>query len=158
MSLFLDPDAKVEWYKIFTDEYGLIQEEFLTDSNRFLKSPITIEDLGRYRCVATNNYGSRYRDAVLSKPNNFVEFLVYGFVDKQQAAFNWNDNYLAVSKFKSENVFNSTSNQSNNFVHLLVRNLKKNINLGQSVYLKCSKSNFKINILTIQIFSLKLIF
>ena len=60
--------------------------EFLTDSASIIRSPVTSDDLGRYRCIATSPQGrTRARDAVLSKldDDNLVDLLIYGFVDRQ---------------------------------------------------------------------------
>lgn len=79
--------------------------EFVTDTKSFLKAPITIEDLGRYKCIAANNFGYRTLDAILSKHNDQMEFLVYGFVDKQSD--HWYENThakLLKSVFKPSNL------------------------------------------------------
>lgn len=83
---FKDPDASTEWYRVSEhDPQTLV--EFLTDSATLLRSPVTTEDLGRYRCVATSPNGrTRARDAILSKlgdDEKNVELLIYGFVDRQ---------------------------------------------------------------------------
>lgn len=77
----------MEWYRVSPhDPQRLV--EFLTDSATLLRAPVTSDDLGRYRCVATSSQGrTRARDAVLSKIDDDntrnVDLLIYGFVDRQ---------------------------------------------------------------------------
>lgn len=85
--LFQDPGARIEWYKVSpSNTHTLV--EFLTDSPGLVRSPVTNDDLGRYRCVATSTTGrTRARDAVLSKlgderDDKHVDLLIYGFVDR----------------------------------------------------------------------------
>lgn len=80
-----DPDAKTEWFKVSSNDPQTLTE-FLTDSASLIRSPVTSEDLGRYRCIATSSQGLvRTRDAILSKldEDNLVDLLIYGFVDRQ---------------------------------------------------------------------------
>ena len=94
-----DPGAKLKWYKISTDSS---KKEFITDQRSFVRAPITNEDLGRYRCITENSHGSRYQEAVLSKQNDHIEFLIYGFVDKQSDLYQPVGRKAISLKFKSE--------------------------------------------------------
>jgi hypothetical protein len=78
--IFQDWDAKLEWFKVIENGTKI---EFLTEHKSIVIEPIALEDLGRYRCIATNYYGSRSRDAILSLSNDQVEMLIFGFVDKR---------------------------------------------------------------------------
>ena len=124
-------DAKQRWFKIH-DESGAL--EFLTSSKSFVRSPITNDDLGRYRCVATNSYGSRFRDAILSRIDNQIEFLTYGFVDKQQEEPN--DLYRTPNVVNLRMETNQYLNQSKPIL-AKVRYYPKNSNFGEPVSFNC---------------------
>lgn len=91
--------------------------EFLTDSRSLVRSPVTNEDLGRYRCVATSISGlTRARDAVLSKlgDDSQVDLLIYGFVDKQSTEIFVDMDHAAELKqiFRSSNSANKKAHRS----------------------------------------------
>ena len=58
--------------------------KLLTAKNIFYISPITVEDLGRYKCVSENSFGAASRDLILFKSNEkSLDFLIYGYVESQ---------------------------------------------------------------------------
>ena len=58
--------------------------KLLTTKNILYISPITIDDLGRYKCVAENSFGVAARDLILFKSNEkSLDFLIYGYVESQ---------------------------------------------------------------------------
>ena len=77
-----DADSKTQWFRVSPDGAEI---EFITNRRSFARAPITRDDLGRYRCIASNTYGSRSRDVLLSKSptSDLIDFLIYGFVDKK---------------------------------------------------------------------------
>ncbi|RNA33972.1 hypothetical protein BpHYR1_035156 [Brachionus plicatilis] len=100
-----DKNAKIEWYRVTpTGELG----KLITTGNSIVKSPIYSEDLGRYRCIATNKFGYRSRDAVLTRQNDSVEYFVYGFVDRY-SEFSFENSGQALSLYRSKNNKNQLS-------------------------------------------------
>lgn len=104
--------------------------------NSFVKSPIYDEDLGRYRCIASNEFGHRSRDAVLSKQNETLEFFVFGFVDKKSDSFHQK---TKLSLFKSKSL------KYNRDLIVRIKPINKEFEMHKSVLLRCSSSNFTLN-------------
>jgi hypothetical protein len=50
-----------------------------------MRTPITDNDLGRYRCVATNSLGSNSCDAIVKKDTiqKSRNPIIYGFIEKK---------------------------------------------------------------------------
>lgn len=112
------------------------QLEFITYSKNVVKSPVTFEDLGRYRCIATNEFGSRSRDAILTKLNDTFEYLIYGFVDKKSN--NLNEDFKIV-RLRSK--FVKAKNDPN--IILKIKNSNQIFKLGSYVNLKCFAGKLK---------------
>ena len=135
-----DSDASIEWMKVRHDG----ELDFLTKSNNFLREPIRDEDLGRYRCIATNKHGSRSRDAYLSKPNGFVEFIVYGFVDKHTdlgLEQDQNGDTHATTHFKGNSYTNSSESDFTSILRVESPNEKGELQNGKDIRFECLNGN-----------------
>ncbi|CAF0767900.1 unnamed protein product [Brachionus calyciflorus] len=122
-----DKNSEIEWYKVKENrELG----DLITSSSSFIISPIHHNDLGRYRCIAKNEFGYRSRDAILSKQNDSVEFFVFGFIDKISNYSYFNQN-SKVSFYKS-NAFRKDQ--------LILR--VKRTNSSKNIIFRCISSNF----------------
>lgn len=95
-------------------------------------------------------FGSRSRDAILSKPNDLVEFLVYGFVDQQTDLWIERDSKI-ISNLKSESnqldrkysseIESETSEVSTGEPILLnVKNLNTYMKFGKPLQIQCTIS------------------
>lgn len=83
-----------------------------------MRAPVTNDDLGRYRCIATSPQGrTRARDAVLSKlgDDSNVDLLIYGFVDRQSTELYVDLEQAAELKqtFRSASLANKKAHRSN---------------------------------------------
>ena len=112
-----DPDAKTEWFRVSAHDPTTLVE-FLTDSASLVRAPVTNDDLGRYRCVATSPQGrTRARDAVLSKlaDDSNVDLLIYGFVDRQTTELYVDVEQAAELRqtFRSASLANKKAHRSN---------------------------------------------
>jgi hypothetical protein len=94
-------------------------------------------------------FGSRSRDAILSKPNDLVEFLVYGFVDQQTDLWIERDSKI-ISNLKSESkldrkysseIESETSEVSTGEPILLnAKNLNTYMKFGKPLQIQCTIS------------------
>lgn len=91
--------------------------------------------MGRYRCIAANQFGYRSRDAVLTRHNDSVEYFVYGFVDR-------------FSEFSFENSGQSLSfyrSRKHQTKKLSLR-IKKTYDKNKLLRFKCLSSTLKIEL------------
>jgi hypothetical protein len=129
-----DSNATLEWYRV--DKNGELGE-FLTNTNSLIRQPVTDEDLGRYRCIASNQNGSRSRDTYLSKPNGIIEFLVYGFVDKHSDSW-LEQNGIGANKFDSNfSIAKIEENAPPNILRVEDLNQKVGLRVGENLRFEC---------------------
>jgi hypothetical protein len=117
-------------------------------------TPITTNDLGRYRCKAINSHGFRYRDAILTRNiENNIDIFIYGFVnDKENEPFYfdfYNFNYYnGIKNWTSKNegidLAEAQKYNASALITPVLLNVKKigMLKLNSSIDLKCYSSKF----------------
>ena len=107
-------------------------DRFITNKSSFIISPVTIDNFGRYRCTATNSFGSTSSYVTIdSTPGNDENYdsIVYAYMD--------NYNFSQISHLSLKNYVNN---------QIKVINNDRNFILNKSVSLDCLAGN-EFNIL-----------
>ncbi len=118
-----------------------------------------MEDLGKYRCVASNSQGSSYRDATITKQNDGIEYTIYGFVDSQQVFSNTDSKdetvydyeesqFDLIAKNNQEEIIFKASNRKNRLYDptmLTIKSEPERIQLGESIQFTCLKGKNQIS-------------
>jgi hypothetical protein len=143
-----DVNAKVEWYKV--DKNNNITTLISKNRESIVITPITSNDLGRYRCKAINLHGYRYRDAILTRNiENNIDIFIYGFVNDEK-------NEPSHFDFYHFNVYNGITNAASTYEPIDLNKIYENsskpsllnvkkmgkLRVNTSIDLKCYSSKF----------------
>jgi hypothetical protein len=148
--LYYKDSANIEWHRVLSETDST---EFLSHQKRIVISPVLLEDLGKYRCVASNSHGSSYRDAIITKQNDGIEYTIYGFVDNQQvysnghkdeSVYDYEDSHFdVIAKNDQEEIIFKANNRKKSRLHdptmLTIKSEPDKIRMGESIQFTCLK-------------------